>query len=693
MLWDALVVTYSSGRDKLQIFNLHVRANDIKQNNNSLEDFWISLQGVWGEIDIIDPNPMKCPKDIKTYSKIKSEQKHFQFLNALDRRYEPIKREILWSEHLPSTEAAYAIVRKEAAHQNILGSTINETQGIAAGLIATETEGLGLVSKVNRWSDRSQIGSSPQVDKSKLKCGECGMTGHTKEGCFRLVGYPDWWTNGHKKGTKNSGPEKGKASIAGSTKENSDTTNQKNLTGFGGMINIDQNIRLYYVDEVTQNGVVMLSHGTTEREAWLCPKTRHMFTTMNCDFLETEYYYATQHSSQGESECLDTLNWLRYVACGDERSHSTADESHLSTQLEDHVNVTQTAPNLIPKEAKAFVAFVYSDEIPANTEQALKSRKWKKAMEEEMEALIKKQHMGKMCLATWKENYQVSMVAKINTIRVLCSVAANKGWPLHKFDVKNAFLHGELKEEVYMEAPHGFTNKFGEREVCLLKKSLYGLKQSPRAWVGRFTLAMKNHGFKQSNSDHTLFLKQRGNLITCLIIYVDDMIVTGDGKEEITKLKKYLFTEFEMKDLGRLKYFLGIEVLRSKQGIFMCQKELADKGRYQRMVGKLIYLSHTGPDIAYDVGVVSQFMHQPQKNHMKAVMRILRYLKGTMGHGVLFKPNGHLVTQLYTDADWAGDKGNRRSTPGYFTIVGGNLVTWRSKKQKVVSLSSAEAEF
>nr|GEX41132.1 putative ribonuclease H-like domain-containing protein [Tanacetum cinerariifolium] len=270
-----------------------------------------------------------------------------------------------------------------------------------------------------------------------------------------------------------------------------------------------------------------------------------------------------------------------------------------------------------------------------------------------------------------------SPVAKINTIRVLCFVAANKGWPIHQFDVKNSFLHGELKEEVYIEAPHGFTNK--------------------------------------------------GNLITCLIIYVDDMIVTGDDREEITKLKKYLFTKFKMKDPGRLKYFLGIEVLRSKQGIFMCQKryildllaetvmidckptdtpmivnqklymeekaKLADKGRYQRMVGKLIYLSHTRPDIAYAVGVVSQFMHQPQKNHMKAVMRILRYLKGTTGHEVLFKPNGHLVTQLYTDADWAGDKGNRRSTSGYFTIVGGNLVTWRSKKQKVVSLSSAEAEF
>nr|GEW05322.1 putative Gag-polypeptide of LTR copia-type [Tanacetum cinerariifolium] len=197
MLWDSLVVTYSGERDKLQTFNLHVKANDIKQNNNSLEDFWISLQGIWGEIDRIDPNPMKCLEDIKTYSKIRSEQKLFQFLNAFDRRYEPIKREILRLKPLPSAEVAYATVRKEAAHQNILGATINDTQGIAACLIATETDVLGLVLKVNRRSDRRQIGSSSRDIRTGAIIG-CGTE------------------------------------IKG----------------------------LYYLDDVTQNGAVMLSHGT-----------------------------------------------------------------------------------------------------------------------------------------------------------------------------------------------------------------------------------------------------------------------------------------------------------------------------------------------------------------------------------------------------------------------------------------------
>lgn len=196
---------------------------------------------------------------------------------------------------------------------------------------------------------------------------------------------------------------------------------------------------------------------------------------------------------------------------------------------------------------------------------------------------------------------------------------------------------------------------------------------------------MKRFGYKQSNSDHTLFLKRRGNRITCLVIYDDDMVITGDDAKEIEELKRQLFREFEMKDLGHLKYFLGIEVLRSKKGIFINQRkyildllaeagmidckpaetpivtnhglqiidgaEMADQDRYRRLVGKLIYLSHTRPDIAYAVGVVSKFMHRPQEDHMAAVMRILRYLKGTSSKGILYRKNEYIDLVGYTDAD------------------------------------------
>ncbi|XP_021974743.1 uncharacterized protein LOC110869838 [Helianthus annuus] len=199
-LWDALVVTYSSGKDKLQTFDLHVKANELKQNGSALEDFWIKLQGIWGEIDRRDPNPMTCSVDIATYNNI--------------RKFHPVKREILRRDPLPSAEQAYAAVRNEMAYQGICG-TISETSqsGVTAGLIAgrtTEIDGHGLITKGQRRSGFTGKSSS-RIDKSKLKCSHCGMNKHTKDQCFRIAGFPDCWSDNHK--TKNPNQE-GKVVIA-----------------------------------------------------------------------------------------------------------------------------------------------------------------------------------------------------------------------------------------------------------------------------------------------------------------------------------------------------------------------------------------------------------------------------------------------------------------------------------------------
>ncbi|CAL8119741.1 unnamed protein product [Prunus armeniaca] len=164
-------------------------------------------------------------------------------------------------------------------------------------------------------------------------------------------------------------------------------------------------------------------------------------------------------------------------------------------------------------------------------------------------------------------------VAKMNTVIVLLSLAVNLDWTMRQFDVKNAFLHGELEEEVYMSLPPGYRVTGETGNVCKLKKALYGLNQSPRAWFGRFTTAMKKFGYRQANTDHTLFIKHKAGKVTLLIISVDDMIVTGDDTVEIEELHKRLASEFEMKDLGILKYFLGVEVTRSKHGLFLSQRK------------------------------------------------------------------------------------------------------------------------
>ncbi|CAL2259009.1 unnamed protein product [Prunus armeniaca] len=382
------------------------------------------------------------------------------------------------------------------------------------------------------------------------------------------------------------------------------------------------------------------------------------------------------------------------------------------------------------------VLSIRKSEVPTRVKDALKSREWTKAMDEEMRALqqnntwevvelpkgkklvgcrwvftvkykddgsldrYKARLVAKGYTQTYGVDYQetFSPVAKMNTVRVLISLAANLNWPLKQFDVKNAFLHGHMEEEVYMDFPSGY---------------------SKRRENGSVPIA-------ESHFDHTLFVKRRNGKVTALIIYVDDMIITDDDSDEIVKLEKNLSAEFEMKSLGDLKYFLGVEVACSSRGIFLSQRkyvldllketgmlrckpvdtpivekhylgiypdqEPVDKGRYQRLVGRLICIAHTRPDIAYAVSVVSQFMHLPV-DHMAIVMRILAYLKSAPGKGILYKNFCHLRIERFTDADWAGNVTDRRSTSGYFTFVGGNLVTWRSKKQNMVSRSSDEAEF
>lgn len=276
--------------------------------------------------------------------------------------------------------------------------------------------------------------------------------------------------------------------------------------------------------------------------------------------------------------------------------------------------------------------------------------------------------------------------------------------------MKNAFLNGDLEEEVYMDIPPVFETNDNSHKVYRLKKALYGLKQYLRVWFERFTKAVKQVGYEQCQSDHILFVKDcDSSKKSILIVYVDDIIITGDNGEEIQKLKEFLAKQFEIKDLGILIYFLGMEIARSKKGISMVQRKyvldllkeigmlsckpadtlmdstvklgksegekLTDKERYQRLVGKLIYLAHTRPDITFAVNTASQFMSQPTGTHMGAVYRILRYLKKTPGQGLFFQNNTGIEIEAYTDVDCAGSINDRRSTSGYSTYVWGNLVT------------------
>ncbi|KAG7572491.1 Ribonuclease H-like superfamily [Arabidopsis suecica] len=333
---------------------------------------------------------------------------------------------------------------------------------------------------------------------------------------------------------------------------------------------------------------------------------------------------------------------------------------------------------------------------------------------------------------TYGEDYRDTFapVAKLHTVRVVLSLATNLEWELWQMDVKNAFLQGELEEEVYMKPPPGLEDHNAPGKVFKLKKAIYGLKQSPRAWYHKLSTTLLDRGFKKSEADNTLFTLPSKEGIVVILVYVDDIIISGNDKVGIQETKAFLKSVFDIKDLGELKYFLGIEVCRSKEGLFLSQrkytldllsqvgklgakpaktpleddykanrkgeldnKPFEDVTQYRRLVGKLIYLTITRPDICFAVNVVSQHMQAPTLHHWNMVTRILKYLKGAPGQGIWMGCNKNTELVGYCDADYAGDTKDRRSTTGYCTFIGGNLVTWRSKKQKVVSLSSAEAEY
>ena len=249
-----------------------------------------------------------------------------------------------------------------------------------------------------------------------------------------------------------------------------------------------------------------------------------------------------------------------------------------------------------------------------------------------------------------------SPVVKKPTIRIILALAAQYNWSLTQLDVKNAFLHGILQETVYMTQPTGFQDRTCPNHVCLLHKSLYGLKHAPRAWFERFTSYLFTLGFVASTADPSLFIRSVGSSLTYLLLYVDDIIVTGPDYLYISVLKNQLALEFKISDLGPLKYFLGLEIQSSIDGIFVNQAKYLndllhtsgmtsakscitpmstsldlytiappfnDPSLYRRLVGSLQYLTFTRPDIAFSVNRVSQFMHKPTVIHFLAIKCML----------------------------------------------------------------------
>ncbi|KAL1564721.1 Integrase catalytic domain-containing protein [Salvia divinorum] len=337
-------------------------------------------------------------------------------------------------------------------------------------------------------------------------------------------------------------------------------------------------------------------------------------------------------------------------------------------------------------------------------------------------------------------NEVFSPVVKHSSIRILLGVVAQNNWELQQLDVKTAFLHGDLEETIYMLQPEGFIEKGSENKVCLLKKSLYGLKQSSRQWYRRFDEAMGRIGFTKSKYDNCVYIKHKGETaIAHLLLYVDDMLVAGPCKSEIEIIKQQLQHEFEMKDLGEAKRILGMDIIRRRKTgelwlmqteyikklllrfrmsdskgvctplsqqfkLSTSQRPANDKDRkemsdipYANIIGSIMYtMVCTRPDLSHAVSVTSRFMADHGREHWLALKWILRYLKKSANYGILYKKTEKLGEEPlvgYCDSDYAANLDNRRSQTGYIFNLYGSAISWKSNLQSVVALSTTEAEY
>jgi Reverse transcriptase (RNA-dependent DNA polymerase) len=316
-------------------------------------------------------------------------------------------------------------------------------------------------------------------------------------------------------------------------------------------------------------------------------------------------------------------------------------------------------------------------------------------------------------------------VARHTTMRLLLSVAGAKKMAVRQYDVKTAFLNGALTEEIYMKQPVGFAS--GDK-VYRLRKSLYGLKQAARVWNQLLDETLKRNGFKASQNDKCLYIYKRGVTVCYFFVHVDDVLVASNDEEELTRIMKAVGASFELKDMGAVKSFLGIEVQRDADGHFLISQskyieEIAEsaglskaKGskypmdvgyyklegtalpsneEYRKLIGMLLYLTtNTRPDIAASVSILSSRVSKPRDVDISEAKRVIRYVKGTKDLKLRLSSNDR-KENIYavSDASWAEDRMDRKSSSGYYYSVNGGAVSWCSRKQNSVAQSSTESEY
>ncbi|GJV90968.1 putative ribonuclease H-like domain-containing protein [Tanacetum coccineum] len=318
-------------------------------------------------------------------------------------------------------------------------------------------------------------------------------------------------------------------------------------------------------------------------------------------------------------------------------------------------------------------------------------------------------------------------VARLEAIRIFLAFAAHMNMVVYQMDVKTAFLNGNLREEVYVSQPDGFVDPDKPNYVYKLKKALYGLKQAPRAWYDMLSSFLISNDFSKGSVDPTLFIRREGKELLLVQIYVDDIIFAASTPELCDLFAKIMCSKFKMSMMGKISFFLGLQISQSPRGIFINQSKYAleslkkygfescdpvdtpmvekskldedkegkavDPSHYHGMIGTLLYLTASRPDLQFAICMCARYQARPTKKHLNVVKRIFRYLKGTVHRGLWYPKDSSIALTAFADADHAGCQDTRRSTSGSIQLLGDRLVSWSSKRQKSTAISSTEAEY
>ncbi|GJX13455.1 putative ribonuclease H-like domain-containing protein [Tanacetum coccineum] len=318
-------------------------------------------------------------------------------------------------------------------------------------------------------------------------------------------------------------------------------------------------------------------------------------------------------------------------------------------------------------------------------------------------------------------------VARIEAIRLFLAFASYMGFLVYQLDVKSAFLYGEIEEEVYVTQPKGFEDPYFPKHVYRVVKALYGLHQAPRAWYARLSTFLLQHNYRRGTIDKTLFIKKDSRDIILVQVYVDDIIFGSTNKAWCDEFEVLMKGEFEMSAMGEMTFFLGLQVKQLPDGLFISQdkyvKDMLTKfdmesvrtattpyeaaktklkdetdppvnvHLYRSMIGSLMYLTASRPDIMFAVSACSRHQVTPLTSHLNAVKKIFKYLKGQPKLGLWYPKDSPFQLEAYSDSDYAGSHGDRKSTTGGCQFLGRRLISWQCKKQTIVATSSTEAEY